>query len=163
MCRFLLKIVAGDDKPSMGSRLAGAFVTVCYGMIIILPVVFFLGMIPPFNERAEAVKKDVVHSGTYMLLKPFNKFIAAPAAKETNTAPAMQQVAEDERMQEILNDPEIKKAAESKNYAALLANPKVMALAQDPAFVQKMLAAYSTMKPADISPEDHLKSNESEQ
>ena len=49
-------------------------------------------------------------------------------------------------MQEIINDPQIMTAIEKKDYGALLSNPKIMAMAQDPEFVKKILGAYGQLQ-----------------
>ena len=146
------------QKPSMFSCLLGALITSIWGMFIILPVVFILTLVPPFHPSIVPIIKDVKQSHTLALVTPFVKYFGIPALPTTMTsgtstastsnapAPSMEAIAQTPQMQEIINDPQIMTAIEKKDYGALLSNPKIMAMAQDPEFVKKILGAYGQLQ-----------------
>ena len=137
----------GPGKPSFLSGLLGALITALWGMSLVLPVIVLLGFLPGTGPYT---KGSLICAAA----KPLTKFIIppvsgaktaspSPAAPTSSAANPLQAIAGDPRMQALLKDPAIVKAVEEKNYPALLSNPKILEIAQDPAFVQKLLAAWA--------------------
>ncbi len=150
----------GESRPSLISSMLGGLVNSVWGMCFILPIIITLALIAPMVPALATVERDVQDSRTYGLIKPWlNKFLPLPAKVDKSASPAggpsaspgappaaVQALAEDARMQDLFNDPDVVKAIEEKNFAALMGNPKILAMAQDPDMVKKILAAYAQME-----------------
>jgi uncharacterized membrane protein required for colicin V production len=152
--RFLIRSFDGASEktaPSLISGILGAVVTVCWGMTIVLPIIFLILFIPVKHPQVQALQKYIKTSGTFMATKPlmarFN-FVPPPPAQTASGAksPALIVISNDSRMQALMNNPNIIQAIKDKNYAALISDPKVLEMAQDPEFAQKLLAAYGEMQ-----------------
>ncbi len=145
--RVVVNSFSDVKAPSPLSSALGALVTVSWGMVLVLPVIAVLALLPPMYAAINS-------SYAYAASRPLAKYFKLPEADAPKPAPAatkgpqqpesptVKALAEDKRMQEILNDPTIVKAIEEKNYAALMSNPKIMAIAQDMELMKKVLATY---------------------
>jgi len=145
---LILKMILGSINASgrvqsgFFSRLAGAIITAVWVAVLALPIVFVLAFLPPIHPSITALRKDIHRSFSYNLLTPF-----IPA--EPATTDAVKDLREDQRMQALLNDPAVVRALQRKDYVALMSNPKVMASAQDPQFIQKVISAYRQIQQKD--------------
>lgn len=147
-----------DAKLTPVSRAIGAVLTFLWGWVFIVMTLLLLDMVPPLVGAIEVMHKDMRRSLSYAVIRPLRHSII-PEAKQhpinaTRALPAdnadVQALAQDPRFQNLMNDPEIQKAIEAKDFAKLLSNPKMMELTQqlmsDPEMMKKMLTAYSQMQ-----------------
>ncbi|MBF0490747.1 MAG: CvpA family protein [Candidatus Omnitrophica bacterium] len=145
-----------DSQLSLISRLAGALLSMSWGMTILVITILLLTFVPPINKPLEQVSKDIHNSEIYGLIKPFDHTNkpsnnSKPVSEETRKAMAqkkMQELSKDERIQALIHDPVIAEAIKNKDYTALISNPKVTALMQDPELLKKMLSLYKDMPQA---------------
>jgi hypothetical protein len=139
-------ILSGEKQhPTATSSMLGAAVSGIWAMIFLLPVIFIIGITPPVPGLGR-VKKDVTISQTFVTIQPLLGKWLQGQTPPSPTGPAPEPalaLADDPRMQSVMQDPEIIKAVQEKNYSALLANPKMMEMARDPEFMKKVLSAYS--------------------
>ena len=162
--RMIASMVGGKTEPNILSRIAGAFVTTMWGLIIIVPIIIMLSFLPNLHPTIKTITTDIKISNAYTAVKPFFKLLKLPHEQPAQTATgsvrkdkvittnALEEIQNDKHMQELINDPAIKQAIEDKNYAALLSNPKIMQMAQNPEFVKKLMSAYSQMQEQPIVP-----------
>lgn len=149
----------GQVDPGPISGLAGAAVTAAWGMSLTFPVVILLTYLPPLNPTMAAIRKDAAGSQTFTMIKAatiaFKMPLTIPSGTHAASAAAgntpLQALANDPKIQDLLKDPDVIKAVEEKNYAALMSNPKFVNIAKDPAFMQKFLAAYAAQQQASLS------------
>lgn len=128
-------------KLSLTSRIGGAALTWIWGMIMVGITVLLLGMAPPINKPLRMMYEDIHTSFAYHMLKPFD--FSAVENKDQPTD--LQSLYQDKRLQDIINDPQIIAAVHHQDYTALMSNPKIVALTQDPALIKKMMAIYKQM------------------
>ena len=141
--RFFLrswtKVTNPQGQLSMPSRLGGALLTWGWGMIMYAITLLLLTMLPTIYPPLEPINKDVHASLTYQVIKPFDFY----ASDDRSTAKDdIKTLSEDQRIQDIINDPDIIKAIQNKNFASLTSNPKMMKLIQDPALIKRMLRVH---------------------
>lgn len=163
LLRSIAKLLGGETQPNILSRIAGAAVTTAWGLIIFIPIIIMLSLFPNFHPKIKEMTTDIKNSRTYASIRPYLKWLNLPEDKaQVVAAPsvhkskpihtnALAEIQEDKHMQELLNDPVLKEALEQKNYAALLSNPKIMQMAQDPEFVKKLMAAYGQLQEQGIT------------
>jgi uncharacterized membrane protein len=152
--KFLLnsfkKATNPEAKPNFISSLLGMALTLGWGMVMWLMAVFLVSIIPPIFAPMEMITKDIHQSATYRLIKPFDFTASKRSATDPNEKPKsaeedLADLSEDQRIKDLLNDPEMIKAIEKKDYAALMKSPQILAIAQDPQLVKKMLSLYKKM------------------
>lgn len=147
---LILKMILGSINASgkvrsgFFSRLAGSIITAAWVALLALPIIFVLTFLPPVHPSITALRKDIHRSFSYSLLTPF-----IPAEPAIGDVDAVKDLREDQRMQVLLNDPAVVRALQRKDYVALMSNPKVMASAQDPQFIQKVISAYRQIQQKD--------------
>jgi hypothetical protein len=83
------------------------------------------------------------------VIKPLD-FTASPkkgsaAEPAKTTEEEMKSLSEDPRILSLLNDPQVTKAIENKDYASLMSNPKIMAIVQDPELLKRMMNLYKSI------------------
>ena len=189
--RVLKGLFILGNPPSIPSRILGAFLTLIWGLIFLLPMIYLLTFLPPVHPILQTVNKDIKASVIIASLsKEFDKrifqkkdikkpivkkqtmtvpkstangdmhtatmnnevindqgviskenFIKDPNNNESNPhdLPSLEEFLNDPRIVEIRSDPEIKVNIEKKNYAALMANSKIVKLMQDPEFIKTMM------------------------
>lgn len=145
---FLLFFMTTEEKkksPSSISRILGLLITTAWGLVFVLPILIITTLFPPMNPLLKSITGDVNRSIIISSLnKPFQEKFMKPSSKnETMSLPDVNinvnTLADDPRIIEIYEDPQIKKAIEDKNFLGLMNNPKIVKLAQDPEFIQKVL------------------------
>jgi hypothetical protein len=143
-----------DIKPAFFSRLAGSILTLIWGWVFIVFTLILLSVLPPLGKPLAAMHNDVIKSMSYCrLAQPLKGiFFAAPKRQDTVvTSNALifdsKSLAEDPRFQKILQDPEIQKEIDARDFVKLMSNPKMIALTQqimsDPATMKKVMALSS--------------------
>ncbi len=143
------QFIQTEWKPSPLSAVAGAVLTLIWGLSFVLITVVLLSLVPPMMNGVKPMHDDIHRSMTYQCLKPLlpwnNKNTAMPAAASMAGNPALSSLAQDARFAALMQDPEIQKAVDSKDYSKLFSNPKIMALTQelmsDPNMIKKLMAA----------------------
>jgi uncharacterized membrane protein required for colicin V production len=148
------------------SRTFGAIFNLIWGGLIFLSVFAFLILIPLKPFGLGDINANVRSSMTHKLLKGhFEKFgiISPDEGKECATGVCSmleedkKSLAEDKDVQDIMNDPRVQKlmadpamqaAIAKQDFAAILANPLVFELGQDPAFIGKAMRVYPKVKAA---------------
>lgn len=130
-----------QGSPSLLSRIAGALLTLSWGMVMFIISVLLLAIIPPVNKPLDYLYRDIHNSHFYQLIK----FLDAYAADKPTSQTDLNALSEDKRIQDVVNDPSIREAINKKDYSALMSNPKIAALIQDPTLMKKMLGAYRQM------------------
>jgi uncharacterized membrane protein required for colicin V production len=146
--------------PSFISGLLGSIVTVAWGFIFIVPLIYLLTFFPPINPTMVDINKDVKSS---IVLKDVFKILnekflgekksdgkKSTIANETDSN-STKNLIKNPKIQDIINDPEIKAAAEAKDYKKLLSNKKIIAITQDPELVKMLLLEFRKIKPAEKS------------
>ncbi len=163
------QLVGEENQPNLISRLSGAGITAAWGLVLTLPLVLVLSFMPNVHPIVSRVTTDIKNSQVYNMIKPLKDLFSQPAknippknasggtmvvgpstqkssAATASTGDPIQDLVHDMRMQDLINDPVIKKAIEEKNYATLLASPLILEMAQDPQFIKKLMAAYAEMQ-----------------
>ncbi len=152
--KFFIRTLSGDIETSstLLSRLGGALLTLIWGWVFIVLTLFVLTLLPPLGKVTIAMHDDIVRSKSYLLVKPVEKLIFAAqpsnttANKKASVTADAQSLAHDQRFQKVMQDPEIQKAVEERNFAKLMSHPKIMELTQqimnDPEALKKVLAVY---------------------
>ncbi len=125
-------------KLSLASRIGGALLTWSWGMVMLIITLLLLAIIPPINTPLQVMYKDIHQSKIYHLIKPLD----IAAVDKPSSEDDFQTFSKDKRIQDIFNDPQITEAIRHRDFAALMSNPKIMALTQDPAMIKKMAAVY---------------------
>ena len=170
--RYFFYIFRNDNAkkagPNILSRILGAVIIPVWGMLFLIPAVYAISLLPPMfpilNEVQKEIRYSLVMEHVSNMIDPWLKSKGAPTRNtktgtsqepmaNNNVIPSvslsedvMANLAQDQRIQDVINDPEIQKLTQEKNYAALMTNPKVMNLAQDPEFVKKILSALNENK-----------------
>ena len=173
--KFILKswisATKSKAKPEFPSRLAGLAMTLLWGWVFIILTLVLLAIFPSLNSSLTFLHNDVTHSYSYALARPLENLLVKPApatplrqrqaeqTRHARSAPAQgQSLATDPRFQKVLQDPEVQREIQERDYAKLMQNPKMMALTQqimnDPSLMQKVLSAYKN-RPQAGAPEQN--------
>jgi hypothetical protein len=161
---LIKKFLNPNESPelSMVSRVMGQVVNLVWGSLLVFVAVAFLAFFPFDRFDLAGVSKDVRRSFTYRLVEPvfLNKLIAKATAPAPLTCaadlcsapeadlqtlsndPDIQTIMNDPRIQKMMDDPAAQKAIEAQDFSAILGNPAVQELTQDPQFIIKAIKAY---------------------
>ncbi|MBI3602379.1 MAG: CvpA family protein [Candidatus Omnitrophica bacterium] len=130
-----------EGKLSPASRIGGALLTLAWGLIMIIITLLLLALIPSINGPLQAMYKDIHQSKIYHLIKPWDMAgLDKPSPQDDLRA-----LAKDKRVQDIIHDPQITQAIRQKDFTALMSNPKIMALTQDPQMIKKIVMVYKQL------------------
>ncbi len=143
---FLFKLFLPKHEtpvPSLISRVAGALLSVGWGAPILAGGIILLALIPIQHPTLISMREDISRSVAYAVMAPL---VHLPDPRKTMNDEKQNQEAADDltkdpRFQEMLQDPELLKAIEHKDFTKILSDPRIMALNMDPAFVMKALKA----------------------
>ncbi len=132
---MLIRSPEDQQQPSIISRILGSIITVVWGALIFIPLIYVFTILPNFFASQQPITKDIHQS---VIMKPIiDKFKPKP---DNNTKPVtLETLVKDPRIQDIANDPEIRKMAQEKDYIGLMKNPKVLEIAKDPELVKRLL------------------------
>jgi hypothetical protein len=161
---LLKKWLNSDEAPrvSLASRLGGQAVNIIWGSLLILLTISFLAFFPFNSFDLPGVSKDIRHSFTFRIVQPIfiNSAIAkgeAAAVPDCETGlcstseqemqtlasdPNIMAIMNDPRVQKMINDPTVQNAMKAKDYRAIMGNPAIRELSQDPQFLLKALKAF---------------------
>lgn len=144
-----------ENPISPASRAWGAGLCALWGDINLLLIIVLIALIPLNTFWIERIRQDIFNSRTYSLVdqwikhlvpqKSINIRAVSQALKDPDQMQHLQSSAEyqavweDKTLQELLADEEIVRDIQEKNFAKLLANPKMQAMMKDPALVKKIL------------------------
>ena len=136
------KMANPRGELSSASRIGGAFLTWGWGMAMLIITILLLVMVPPMNKPLEVMYNDLHMSFIYRIIKPLDSSaIDKPTVQEV-----LKTFSQDQKIQDIINDPEITEALQHKNYAKFLSDPKIKDLIKDPAMIKRMLVIYKQMQ-----------------
>lgn len=147
---------ANADQPVSGaSRAAGAGLRALWGDINLLLIIILTALIPINASWFERTRRDIFDSKTYSLVDQWTKHLLPRKSidiralsqilqnpdqlQNLQSSPEYQAVLDDKTVRELLADEEIMRDIREKNFAKLLANPKMQAMMKDPALVKKIL------------------------
>lgn len=149
------KTVNADSPVSPASRAWGAGLCALWGDINLLLIIVLIALIPSNASWIENIRRDIFSSATYSIVDQWTKHLVPKksidirAASQVLKDPGQMQrlqssaeykaVWEDKTIQTLLTDEEIMKDIQDKNFAKLMANPKMQALVKDPQLVKKIL------------------------
>lgn len=174
LLKFILKswisATKSKEKPEFQSRLAGLVLTLVWGWVFIVLTLVLLAIFPSLNSTLTFLHNDVTHSYSYAAAKPLENLLIKPAAappvhkgqsgRVASTQPRAQaqSLAADPRFQKVLQDPEVQREIQERDYVKLMQNPKMMALTQqimnDPSLMQKVLSVYKNHPQAPLAGQD---------
>ncbi|MEI8012023.1 MAG: hypothetical protein WCI27_06025 [Candidatus Omnitrophota bacterium] len=158
----------GITRPPYNTldRMAGSAISMIWSGSIALVILASLIILPLDSFGLGDITLNVRTSLTFALFKnPMKIFHIIPPEEikdcldglcrmpeKDKTALAkdqdIQALVNDPRLSRLLLDPAIEKAIEEKNFTALLANPQILEIAQDPILVSKILKAYPKIRDA---------------
>ena len=153
ICPFILKwifnlsllswnvVTNPEKKINLISRVLGAFLTWVWGISMFTIVVLLVAFLRPINDSLKFIHNDVHASKLYALVCPLVLKTIDQETPQNN----MKSLADDTRIQNVINDPGIVEALNHKDYASLIRNPKITALVQDPVLIKKMMSLYRQM------------------
>ena len=149
------KAVNVDKTISPASRAWGAGLCALWGDINLLLIIVLIALIPSNASWIEGVRQDIFDSGTYSLVDQWTKHLVpkksidiravSQVLKDPNQLQNLQSSAEykavweDKTIQALLTDEEVMRDIRDKNFAKLVANPKMQAVMKDPELVKKIL------------------------
>ena len=149
------KTINTDKTISPASRAWGAGLCALWGGINLLLVIVLIALIPSNAPWIENARRDIFNSRTYSLLGRWTKHLVPQKSLDIRSVSQILQnpnqmqnlqsseeykaVREDKSIQDILKDEEMMRDIQEKNFAKLLANPKMQALIKDPELVKKIL------------------------
>lgn len=149
------KMTKTENPISPASRALGAGLCVLWGGINILLIIVLIAVIPLNAFWAERIRQDIFNSATYSLIGRWTKHLVpgksidirsvSQVLKDPEQMQNLQSSAEyqavwgDKSLQELMADEGIMRDIREKNFARLLANPKMQAVMKDPALVKKIL------------------------
>jgi hypothetical protein len=162
---IIKKCLNTDAAPQVSaiSRIGGQAVNLIWGSIAILLTVAFLAFFPFDRFDLPGISKDIRRSFTFRIVQPLflNKALdkgtasAAPSGcltdfcstseedlQKLSADPAIQAIMTDPRIQKLQEDSALQKAIETRDYGAIINNPTVRELTQDPQFLLKAFKAY---------------------
>lgn len=148
------------------SRILGAIFSSFWGCGVLLIVLMLVSMMPfqlPYLDKAQ---HNISQSMTLSLLKPVMKKMEIPLPITSDESSGLMmpvdlndpEVAEkiyhsdefkammaDEKIRNIVNDPDVQDAIKEGNYSALFNNKDILAIAQDPVLMKKMMTLYASI------------------
>lgn len=149
------KTVNADKTISPVSRAWGAGLCALWGNINILLIIVLIAMIPSNASWIEHVRQDIFNSRTYSLVDQWIKHLVPKKSidirsvsqvlndpnrmQSLQSSEEYQAVWEDKAIRELLADEEVMRDIRDKNFAGLIANPKMQAMMKDAKLVQKIL------------------------
>jgi hypothetical protein len=141
-----------DAQLSLISRIFGIFISVSWGLVMIIITVLLLVIVPPVNESLKAMNRDIRSSWLYSVIKPFDMMAEEenkdPNVPQTTPEQRIEALSQDARIQALLQDQQIQEAIQRKDYGFLMAHPKMTAIMSDPTLVKKMLSLYRDLPEA---------------
>ncbi|MBI3617764.1 MAG: CvpA family protein [Candidatus Omnitrophica bacterium] len=149
------KMTKTENPISPLSRFLGASICALWGGINILLFIVLVALIPLNTSWIERIRQDIFNSVTYSLadqwtkrlvpgksidIRSVSQVLKNPEQMQNLQSSAEYKAAwEDKTLQKLLADEEIMRDIRNKNFAKLLANPKMQAMMKDPALVKKIL------------------------
>ena len=167
LIKFAVKRWFNPDQnpPGIFSRLCGIALNLTWATVFVFLVVAVLAVFPFGRFDLKKFENDVHQSITFKLVKPVlvsRGILPADASPalcmedvckvDASTAKAL---SDDEEVQAIINDPRIRKmmsdpkimaAFQSRDIGAILSNPVLSDLRNDPAFLLKAIKVYPKMQ-----------------
>lgn len=171
--RFVLWVItiereSREDRSPLDSmsRWLGGAVTLVWGLIMSLLVVFLLAVNPVKIEPIVFARQNILKSFVFSLLSPklpksslalatekSNSITAAPKGEESSelTDQSLAQTAEyqnlmaDARIKDLFADPEVEQLIKDKDYMKLLQNKNFGKILDDPQLIAKMLQLQNKM------------------
>lgn len=164
------KMTKTENPISPASRAFGAGLCALWGDINTLLIIVLIAMIPSNASWIESVRQDIFNSGTYSLVDQWTKHLVpkksidiravSQVLKDPNQMQRLQSSAEykavweDKTVQKLLTDEEIMRDIQDKNFAKLMANPKMQAVMKDPELIKKILDMNVRMMEQKTQPSD---------
>ncbi len=159
-------------RPNYFSSLFGAAISLTWGITITALVLFMLGMAPE-GFHAPLIKKEVLSSRSYHFLAgrlakawpaiftqpPDPKTVVSPPPylgqdivmpteeerQKIEAIPEYQNLMQDERIIQLVEDPKTLEMIKSKNYTALLEDENFAKILEDPQLIMQLLQLYQKM------------------
>lgn len=149
------KTVNADKIVSPVSRAWGAGLCALWGGINLLLIIVLIALVPGNASWLEGVRQNIFNSGTYSLVDQWTKHLVprksidiravSQVLKDPGQMQRLQSSAEykavwdDQTIQTLLTDEEIMRDIRDKDFAKLMANPRMQAVMKDPELVRKIL------------------------
>ena len=143
-------------NPSMASRIAGGMLGVIYSGSLLALTIILITVLPFDFPWIKSIKKNILASRSYAFIHQISGNLFPASASKTANAPGgpektlestdeFQEVINDEEMKNLMQDPEVQKNVEEKNFAPLIVNPKFQSLLNNKALIQKLIALQKKM------------------
>jgi len=164
---FWNKTIVKSRQCTPLSRLLGATIGFCWALSLVSVVMVFLVLVridkPLFKKAKIMCSESYLYTlieqrflSSYPLYKALKQLYEKPGiASQPSTGMVgaanvvvtanIESISQDEKIQAILADEQIRKMIEEKDFGRLLSNPKIQDLLQDKAFVKKLIKLYSGM------------------
>lgn len=149
------KTVNADKPVSPVSRAWGAGLCALWGGINLLLIIVLIVMVPGNASWIEGVRQDIFNSGTYSIVDQWTKHLVPGKSidiravsqvlkdpgqiQRLQSSAEYQAVRDDKTIQALLTDEDIMRDIRDKNFASLMANPKMQAVMKDSGLVKKIL------------------------
>lgn len=149
------KMTKTENPISPASRVWGAGLCALWGDINILLIIVLIALIPLNTFWIERIRQDIFSSRAYSFIDQWTKHLIPRKSidiravseilknpeqmRDLQSSAEYQAVWENTAVQELLTDEEIMRDIQDKNFAKLLANPKMQAMMKDPELVKKIL------------------------
>lgn len=149
------KTVNADKPVSPVSRAWGAGLCALWGGINLLLIIVLIVLVPGNASWIEGVRQDIFNSGTYSIVDQWTKHLVPGKSidiravsqvlkdptqiQRLQSSAEYQAVRDDKTIQTLLTDEDIMRDIRDKNFASLMANPKMRAVMKDPGLVRKIL------------------------
>ncbi|MEI7998300.1 MAG: CvpA family protein [Candidatus Omnitrophota bacterium] len=135
------KLTNPDGNLTAASRIGGAILSLSWGIGMITITLLLFSLMPPTNKPLHFASNDLQKSIFYHLIKPLN-FLAPDENKPKSPQDDIKTLSADQRIQDIINDPQLVESIRNKDYSSIMSNPKIIALTQDPVLLKRMFALY---------------------
>ena len=149
------QVTKTESPVSPASRAWGAGLCALWGDVNILLIIVLIALVPLNASWIERIRQDIFKSATYSLIDQWTKHIVPQKTidirsvsramknpeqmQDLQSSTEYKAVWEDPAIQELLADEETMRDIQDKNFAKLLANPKMQEMMKDPKLVQKIL------------------------
>ncbi|MFA5059471.1 MAG: CvpA family protein [Candidatus Omnitrophota bacterium] len=158
--------VDGGMPPTLLSRLLGGFFNFGWSIAVVFILFTCIATLPPMIGNIFGIQDTVLASKSYQCLNQLTQGRVGFADQMKNVAtitqhpeqleavrqlPQFQEFSQNEKVKEVLADPEIVQQIEKKDLTKLLSNPKIAQLMQDKDVVKKIMdlnAAILTQTPS---------------
>ena len=128
-----------SSRLTIIGRIAGGTINLLWGGSILFLFLLILTLIPLKRFGLISFAQDMDRSFTYTTIA---KMLSSLPPSKKQIDPAL---ANDPRIQNLLNDPAIHQSAEIRDFRQLLANPTVAAVTKDPSLLLKLFQAGSAL------------------